>query len=326
MRAMVMTDFGGPEVLQLKQVADPVPGERDLLIEVRACATNPVDCKTRMAPRWGDRKPPMILGFDVAGIVRGKGAKVQGFEIGDEVYASPSLVRDGANAELVCVDERTAAIKPRSVDFAHAAALPVAALTAWESLFMHGRMQQGETVLVHAGAGGVGHIAVQLARIHGCKVITTAGRPESIALCKTLGADHVIDYRTEDLARRVQELTSARGCDVILDAVGGEVFSKSLPLLAVYGRIVSIVPGVPTDALNALFAKSASAHFEFVGASTMWGVGPERQGRILREIAALVDAGRLKVHISQRYKLEQLPEAHRQQQSQRTLGKIVMDV
>jgi NADPH2:quinone reductase len=326
MRAMTVTAYGPPEVLKLQEMPTPVPGEEDLLVEVVCGGMNPVSFKMRMAPRWGERKMPFVLGFDASGVVRGMGANVKGFNVGDEVFASPNLKREGADAEYVCVDYRSAAMKPRTVDHAHAAAIPLAGLTAWEALHNHGQVKPGEWVLIHAGAGGVGHLAIQLAKIHGCKVITTAGRDETIAVCKSLGADEVIDYKRDDIVQRVTQVTAGKLCPVVFDTVGGETFNLSLRCLAFYGRVVTIVPGIPTDHINSLFARSASVHLEYMGIPTMFNVDPQRQGQTLAKLAALVDSGRLKPIVSRRVKLEDLAEAHRMQESGRTIGKIVIDV
>lgn len=326
MRAMVVTRYGGPQVLESRDMPQPTPGDDDLLIEVACSAMNPVSYKIRMAPRWGERPFPFILGYDVSGVVRGMGPRVTGFKVGDEVYASPNLKRDGADAEFVCVDHRSAAPKPGSVDHAAAAALPLVSLTAWESLHDHGQMKPGDTVLIHAGAGGVGHVAVQLAKAHGCQVITTAGRPETIAFCREIGADQVIDYKKEDVVKRVTEITGGQMCPVVFDTVGGEVFNQSLRCVGFYGRVITIVPGIPTEHVGSLFAKSASVHFEYMGLPTMFNINPQRQGDMLRKVAALVDAGKLKPHVSHRIRLENLAEAHRLQESGRTIGKIVIDV
>lgn len=326
MRAMTVTQYGGPEVLQLQELPTPVPEENDLLIEVNCAAMNPVDFKMRMAPRWGERKMPFVLGYDVSGIVRGAGKNVTGFKAGDEVFASPNLKRDGANAEFVCVDFRSAALKPKSVDHAHAAALPLAVMTAWESLHNHGQIQPGQTVLIHAGAGGVGHLAIQLAKAHGCKIITTASREETIAVCKALGADEVINHKSEDVVQRITDITKGKLCSVVFDTVGGQVFNLSLKCVAYYGKVVTIVPGIPTDHINSLFAKSASIHLEYMGIPTMFNVDPQRQGATLSKVAAMVDAGKIKPIVSHRVKLAVLAEAHRLQESGKTIGKIVIEV
>lgn len=326
MLAMTVTRYGGPEVLKLQEMSTPIPGDNDLLIEVVRAGLNPVDFKIRSAPRWGERTFPFILGYDVSGIVRSLGKNATGFKAGDEIFASPNLKRNGSNAEFVCVDYRSAAIKPKSIDHDHAAALPLAGLTAWESLHNHGQIKPGDWVLIHAGAGGVGHLAIQLAKAHGCKVITTASREESIAACKAVGADEVVDYKTEDVIKRVVEITAGKLCAVVFDTVGGDTFNLSLRCIGYYGRVVTIVPGIPTDHINSLFAKSASVHLEYMGLPTMFDVEPQRQGAALAEIAKLVDAGKLKPIVSHRLKLADLGEAHQLQESNRTIGKIVIEV
>ena len=318
MRAMVMTNFGGPEVFQLQERPVPEVEAGDVLINVHAAAINPVDCKTRMAPRWGDRKPPMILGFDAAGVVEAVGAEVRDFRVGDEVYCSPALVRDGSYAEYVAVDARTVALKPPSMSFEAAAALPLTTITAWEALHQHARMQPGETVLIFGGAGGVGHLAIQLAKAFGCRVVATAGRDESIAFCREQGADEVLDYRRDVVGEKL--------ADVVFDCVGGEVFNQAIDAVKVNGRVVTIVPGVPGDQINKLFGKNGSLHFEFMGSAMMNNASPESQSAILRNAAELVEAGQLTPRLFKTYGLEEIADAHRQQETQRTLGKLVVKV
>src|SRR5437773_18607 len=171
MRALVVPEFGLAEVLKLEDVPDPTPADHDLLIEVHACGLNPIDFKVRRGALTKGRELPIILGFDVSGVVRDIGKSVTGFKVGDEVYAAPALVRNGTNAEFACVDARTAALKPKTLDHVHAAALPLVTITAWEALLQRARIQSGETVLIHAGGGGVGHVAIQFARLHGCRVL-----------------------------------------------------------------------------------------------------------------------------------------------------------
>lgn len=327
MRAMVTTAHGAPDVLQMRDMPEPACGDLDLLVEVHATAINPVDCKIRKAPYSASPlKPPFIQGYDVAGVVRGMGKSVKHFKIGDAVYASPSLARHGANAELVCVDARSAARKPEKATFEEAAALPLVALTAWESLHKRAGIHHGETVLIHAGAGGVGHIAIQLAKINGCRVITTAGRLASIELCRRLGADVVIDHSSTDFVQRVMQETGGKGCPVVFDTVGGEVFDRSLECVGLNGRIVTIVYNESAKIVPALFRKNATLHCEFMGVPTVHGVNPQTQGETLRTVAELVDAGKLKPFISKVIRLDELVEGHKMQESQRTIGKIVVKV
>jgi NADPH2:quinone reductase len=180
-------------------------------------------------------------------------------------------------------------------------------------------------VLIHAGAGGVGHVAVQLARLHGCRVITTAGRDESIAFCRDLlGADEVIDYRTTDFVARCQDLTGGSGIDVVFDTVGDETFRRSIDCVAPGGQLVTILPATPGDRAPTLLYRSITVHYEFMGARVANDLEPGRQGDILTSIARLVDRGLLRVHVAARYALDQIAEAHRQIETARTIGKLAV--
>ncbi|MFA9477492.1 zinc-binding alcohol dehydrogenase family protein [Phycisphaerales bacterium AB-hyl4] len=326
MKAMVVPELGEPEVMQMRDWPTPEPGEHDLLVEVHATSVNPKDCHMRRHGLGKRLTLPFVLGYDVSGVVKAVGPKVEQFRVGDEVYASPSLVRPGANAELVLVDERTAALKPTNLDHVHAAAMPLVTITAWESLHHRAHLHSGETVLIHAGAGGVGHIAIQLAKLHECQVITTASRDESIEQCTQLGADAVINYANENVVDRVTELTGGRGCPVVLDAVGGEVFNESMRCLAPHGRLVTLLPP-PADApIHKLFSRGATLALEFMSAATLHKTRLSAQGEVLRTVTELVEAERLKVHVSHVFPLEALAEAHRQQETRHTVGKIAVTV
>jgi NADPH2:quinone reductase len=269
---------------------------------------------------------PIILGFDVSGVVRVVGGSVKGFRIGDEVYAAPSLARNGANAEFVCVDGRMAALKPRTLDHVHAAALPLVTITATEALVRRAKIQRGETILIHAGGGGVGHVAIQLAKLHGCRVLTTASSEPSIGLCRELGADVVINYTREDFVERVKHETDGRGLPVILDAVGGETFNRSLDCLAPDGRLITCV-GTPSDRIpQKLFRLSATLIFEFMGAPGIYGIRPESHGAILSEAAKLVDEGKLKPHVSRVLSFDEIAEGQRLLESEHVTGKLVVRV
>jgi NADPH2:quinone reductase len=269
---------------------------------------------------------PIILGFDVSGVVSELGKSVTGFSVGDEVYGAPSLVRNGANAEFVCVDARTAARKPKTLDHIQAAAMPLVTITAFEALLERARIQSGETVLIHAGGGGVGHIAIQVAKFHGCRVLTSASQKESLELCYQLGADVIINYRETDFVERVKQETNGRGCPVVFDTVGGETLDRSLDCVAVDGRLITCV-GTPSEKLAPkLFRLNATLYCEFMGAVGVYGVRPESHGAILRSAAALVDEGKLKPHVSRVFALEELPEAHHLLESGHVTGKLVVRV
>jgi NADPH:quinone reductase len=326
-RAAVLHTYGGPDVLKVEQRPEPALRDTDILVEVHATSVNPVDTKIRQSGGGGGRTLPVILGYDVSGVVVRCGSNVKQWKAGDAVFAAPNLFRDGANADYVAIDERSAARKPTSVDHATAASLPLVSQTAWEALHLRARIQPGQTVLIHAGAGGVGHIAVQLARLHGCRVITTAGREESIAFCRdVLHADEVIDYRRSDFAERTRELTNGRGVPVIIDTVGGDVFQKSLDCASVNAQVVTILGSNTGDHGRGLLYKNVTLHYEFMGIPTTHEIEPERPGQILTGIAQLVDSGLLKPWVSQRLPLEKVVEGHRQIETGRTIGKVALIV
>ncbi|HLK92387.1 MAG TPA: zinc-binding dehydrogenase [Polyangia bacterium] len=243
----------------------------------------------------------------------------------DLVFGSPNLFGPGADADYVLLDARAAARKPTSVGHATAASLPLVSLTAWEALHERARIEAGQTVLIHAGAGGVGHVAVQLARLQGCRVITTAGHPASIAFCRdVLGADEVIDYRSTDFVEAVRALSKGRGVDVVLDTVGEETFRRSIDCVAPGGQLVTILPSTPGDRAPVLLYRSITVHYEFMGARVANDLAPGRQGAILTSIARLVDRGLLRPHVSARLPLARLADAHRQVETGRTIGKVAV--
>jgi NADPH2:quinone reductase len=326
MRAMVLREHGGPEVLHLEDLPEPSLRDSDVLVEVHASSVNPVDTKLR-AQASVPRDYPLTLGYDVSGKVVSCGARATQWKPGDEIFAAPNLYRPGANAEFVALDARSAARKPASLDHASAASLPLVSQTAWEALHLRARIQRGQTVLIHAGAGGVGHIAVQLAKLHGCRVITTAGRSESLAFCReTLRADVVIDYRKEDVVERVKSLTEGRGVPVAFDTVGGEVFVQCLDCVAVNGHIVTILGG-STDLKQrgqSLLYRNVTISYEFMGIPTAHEIEPERPGHILTTIARLVETGALRPEVRHRFPLERLADAHRQVEGGHTIGKVAV--
>ena len=326
MRAVVIHEYGGPEVLRLEEQPEPALRDTDILVAVHATSVNPVDTKVRQNSS-ALRTLPIILGYDVSGVVVRCGSRATQWKPGDEVFATPNLFRNGADAEYVAVDARSAARKPANVDHATAASLPLVSQTAWEALHVRARIQPGQTILIHAGAGGVGHVAVQLARLHGCRVITTAGRNESIAFCSdVLHADEVIDYRTENVPGRVRQLTQGRGVPVVLDTVGGDTFLHSLDCAAINGQIVTILGSNTGDRGRGLLYRNVTVHYEFMGVPTAHEMEPERPGNILAAIGNLVDAGLLRPHVSHRFGLESLADAHRQVETNRTIGKVAIIV
>ncbi|MEX0745194.1 MAG: zinc-binding dehydrogenase [Phycisphaeraceae bacterium] len=326
MRAMVVPRLGEPDVLTMEEIPEPAVGERDLLVEVHATSVNPKDCHMRRHGLGNRLELPFVLGYDVSGVVRETGAAVERFRAGDAVYASPSMVRPGADAELVAVDERLAAIKPGNLDHVHAAALPLVTITAWECLHQRTHLHTGETVLIQAGGGGVGHIAIQLAKLHDCRVIATASRPASMQLCAALGADVVVNYAEQDVVERVFAATGGRGCPVVVDAVGGDVFTQSMRCLAPQGRLVTLLPPPENAPIHKLFSRGATLALEFMSATTLHNMRLEAHSEILQTVTELVEADKLNVHVSETFDLEHLADAHRQQETGHTAGKIAIKV
>ncbi len=327
MRAVVVTALhSGPEALEVQEMPMPVLDRQDLLVEVHAASINPADYKTRRHGRGGKRQPPFVVGIDVSGVVREVGAEARGFVVGDEVFGFLSLMRNGSYAEYVAADSRMLTHKPAGLSHVQAAALPCAALTAWEALYTRMRAEAGQTLLLQAAGGGVGHIALQLAKLRGVRVLATASSPDSIALCRELGADVVINYREENVVERALAETGGRGCEMVMDCVGGEVFDQSLDAVAPLGQIATIVEGKSALVHQKLFPKGATAHFVFVGAPSMYDFHPERQGQILSEVAKLAEAGQVRAHVGRVLKLEEAAEGHRLQETARVVGKMVMRV
>ena len=325
MRAVIVNQLGPPEVLQWGELPLPTPAPHDLLVEVHATSVNPVDTKIRYGTR--PRELPLVLGYDLSGVVIACGSAVTGWQIGELVYGCPNVMRHGANAEFALLDARAAARKPTSIDHLHAACLPLVSLTAYEALHERARIKPGQWVLIHAGAGGVGHIAVQLAKLHGCRVITTAGRTESIAFCRdVLKADEIIDYRSSDFVARVMELTQGAGIPTVFDTVGGDTFKRSIECLAPCGDLVTITASDPGSAAALLLYKSITVHYEFMGARVAYDREPELQGAILSGIARLVDSGVLRVHVGSEWTLDTLIAAHHQIETGRTIGKLAVRV
>ncbi|MCA9448679.1 MAG: zinc-binding dehydrogenase [Candidatus Omnitrophica bacterium] len=326
MKAIAIEEHGGVD--KFKEMDLPIPqlGEHEILVKVHASAVNPVDTKIR-SMSYMPRSFPMVLGFDVSGVVEALGSAVTQFKKGDEVFASPNLYKNGSNAEYVAVDARSAAFKPKTLSHLESAALPLVTLTAYEALHHHCGIRPNQTVLIHAGAGGVGHVAIQFAKLVGCRVITTAGRKESIEFCRDeLKADEVIDYKSSNFLEEVDRLTDGKKCDIVFDTVGGDNFVQSLDAIAVNGKIVTILPVDSSKATEKLFRINATLHYEFMGVPTALGVNPEVQNETLTTVANLADSGCLKPHVSHTFPLDELAKAHEQQETGHTVGKIGIEV
>jgi NADPH:quinone reductase-like Zn-dependent oxidoreductase len=309
MRAMRQEVHGGPEVLHEVTVPRPEPGISEILVRVRAAGVNPTDWKHRAGRRFlGD--PPYVLGWDVSGVVEQVGLGVTLFRPGDEVFGMlPYPHGAGSHAEFVTGPARAFVRKPASVDHVQAGAIPLAALTAWQCLVDVAELRAGERVLIHAAAGGVGHMAVQIAKALGAQVIGTASAPKH-GTVMGLGADEMIDYRTTDFAEAVSDV------DVVLDTLGGENQLRSLRTLKPGGRLVSTVP-VPAEGL------AAEAERLGVRAQVML-VEADQAG--MSAVADLVETGRLRALIAEVFPLAEAAKAHAAGETNRTTGKLVLTV
>ncbi|GAA4487261.1 zinc-binding alcohol dehydrogenase family protein [Gluconacetobacter asukensis] len=321
-----------PEALQDIDLPKPVPVGRDILVEIRAVSVNPVDTKVRRsaAPESGQWR---VLGWDAAGVVTAVGPDVSKFSVGDEVFYAGALQRAGTNAQFHLVDERIVGRKPRSLDWAEAAALPLTAITAWEMLFDRldvRRAVPGATpsLLIVGGAGGVGSIAIQLARaLTDLTVIATASRPETREWVRQLGAHHVIDH-TQSLAAQVMHLPTGAPGFVFSTTQTDRHFEDIVALLAPQGRFGLIDDPTELSALP-LKRKSLSLHWELMFTRPLFETADmSAQGMLLDEVAALIDAGRVRTTLAEHYGLinaENLRRAHAVIESGRAKGKIVLE-
>ena len=308
MQAIQIQEFGDPQVLQVKEISIPAPGPGELLVRVHAAAVNPVDTSIRAGRAGGlsGASLPYVPGFDVSGTVTAIGSDVVNFKVDDEVFAMVDLRRGGAYAEYAIVLENEAALKPTRVNHAEAAAIPLVALTAWQALFEVAKLQKGQTILIHAGAGGVGSIAVQLAKWRGAHIIATASDYNHNFL-RELGVDVPVDYRTQNFEDFASDV------DVVLDPIGGDTQVRSLQILKEGGILVSIV-GLTSEGRNP--SRNVRATSILVRPNSVQ----------LSEIGELIQNGIINPIVSYRFPLEQAPLAHEQSQTRRTRGKIVIEI
>nr|WP_199315192.1 zinc-dependent alcohol dehydrogenase family protein [Planktothrix sp. FACHB-1355] len=324
-----MTAAGDPEVLQVRQIENPaVPvGDTELLVRLRAAGVNPIDTKLRKRGTFYPDKMPAILGCDGAGVIEAVGAGVTRFGVGDEVYFCYGGLGDryGNYAEYIVVEERYVARKPTSLSFAEAAAAPLVLITAWESLYDRGRLEAGRKVLIHAGAGGVGHVAIQLAKLQGAEVCTTVGSQDKAEFVRQLGADQIIFYKETDFVQAALDWTNGEGVDLAFDTVGGKTFYKTVPAVQVYGDLITILePDPALGNLKTARNRNLRISLELMLTPMLQGLVSAQihQGKILEECARLIDQGKLKIHLSNTFPLEQAAEAHRLLETGSTTGKI----
>jgi NADPH:quinone reductase-like Zn-dependent oxidoreductase len=306
MKAIVVNEYGGPEVLKYQNARKPEPKSDEVLVRVMAAAVNPVDTYVRQGKFKGPGNPPLIIGYDIAGVVEKTGGEIKNFKNGDAVYCYLSVMRGGGYAEYAVAKESETALKPKNINFVEAAAVPLAATTAWQALIDTAKIEKGQTVLIHGGSGGVGSFAIQIAKARGAEVIATASTAHQ-DLLKQLGVDQAIDYTTtkfEDVVKNV---------DVVLNCVRADALGRSYGVVKKGGRIVSITdePDQNECAKHGLTCSRMGAHPD-------WGV--------LEMLTELIEAGKIKPIVSQTFPLAEASKAHGQVETRHTLGKIVLKV
>ncbi|WP_339513947.1 zinc-dependent alcohol dehydrogenase family protein [Pseudomonas sp. RL_15y_Pfl2_60] len=300
MKAQILKSFGGPEAFELSDVPKPVPNAGEVLVRVHATSINPLDFQVRRGD-YSDYVPlPAITGHDVSGVVEAVGPGVTSFVPGDEVWYTPQIFDGpGSYAEYHVAAESIIGKKPSTLSHLEAASLTLVGGTAWEALVVRAALRVGESILIHGGAGGVGHVAIQVAKAMGAKVFTTV-REANFEFARSLGADVVIDYEKEDYVDAILRETDGNGVDVVFDTIGGNTLARSPDALAQLGRVVSIVDIAQPQNLVQAWGKNASYHFVFT-----------RQNRgKLDELSALVERGQLRPHVGAVYSLADIGLAH----------------
>ncbi|EKS67658.1 MULTISPECIES: zinc-binding alcohol dehydrogenase family protein [Caballeronia] len=335
MKAIGLTRYlpiSNPESLIDIELDKPTPTGRDLLVKIEAIAVNPVDTKVR-APKDKVEETPRVLGWDAAGVVEAVGPDVTLFKAGDPVYYAGDITRQGANSEFHLIDERIVGAKPKSLDFTHAAALPLTTITAWEALFerlgvsAEGK-DAGKSVLIIGGAGGVGSIGIQLAkRVAKLQVIATASRPESAKWAEDLGADHIVNH-FDDIPKQMKAIGFPEVDYVLIFNDTDKHFPAAADVIKPQGGIASIVENAQPVPVELLKAKSAAFHWEFMFTRAMFKT-PDmiEQHKLLSEVARLIDAGTIRTTLGKNLgaiNAANLREAHRLLEEGRTVGKLVL--
>jgi NADPH:quinone reductase-like Zn-dependent oxidoreductase len=307
MKAVRIHQFGGSEVLQLEEAPIPSIADDEVLVKVIATSINPVDWKIREGylKDFLPHKLPLIMGWDVSGIIEKVGASVSGWKQGDAVFSRPDLSRDGAYAEFTAIRAKEIAKKPKTISFADSASIPLAGITAHEAVIRLGEVKRGQTVLIHAGAGGVGSLAIQIAKERGAIVHSTGSSSRKYFL-QQLGVDQFLDYNHN--WDRYKEFY-----DLVLDTVGGETQSKSLPLVQKEGVFVSVTDSIPEEKCKALGIRG---EFLFI----------QPNPKILEDLGNRMESGTLRAVVGEELPLNQIRKAHDLSQSKRSTGKIVIHI
>jgi len=308
LKAVIIENYGGIDELKYTEIEEPNLKDNDVLIEIAATSVNPVDWKLREGHLKGMLQYdfPFILGLDAAGTIKEVGKNVTKFRIGDNVFTRPDITRNGTYAEYVAVDENLVAKKPENLSFEEAASIPLVGLTSWQCLVDFADIKQGDKVLIHAGSGGVGSFAIQLAKSFGAWVVTTCST-RNVEFVKSLGADKVIDYRNEDFTQVLADM------DIVFDTLGGDIQTQSYDVLKEDGKLVSIASQPDQELAQ---ARKVKAGFVFL----------EPDGEQLAKIGEMIEQGKIRANVGTVMELKEIQEAHRLSETHHAKGKIVLRV
>lgn len=330
MKAILMTQPGPAGLLQAADIPEPaIASPTQIKVRLHAAGVNPIDTKLRRGGVFYPNGLPAVLGCDGAGEVVEAGSAAGKFKIGDRVWFCHGGLggSQGNYAEFNVLDERWAAPMPKSLSFEEAAAGPLVLITAWGGLYDRGQLSDGQTVLIHAGAGGVGHVAIQLAKRQGARVITTVGNAEKAALARQWGADEVVNYQEQNFVATVNELTHGKGADLVFDTVGSEVFECSLDCTAHFGTIVTLLDVAEANLKEARM-RNLRVGFELMLTPQLRNLEDARahQVEMLERCAEWLDAGKLKIHVGAALPLEDAARAHQMIETGHTNGKVVLKI
>ncbi len=330
MKAILMTAIGEADVLKFQDIKEPeIAKPTQIKVKLEAAGVNPVDTKIRRNGGFYDNPLPAVLGCDGAGMVVETGTEVSQFKVGDKVwFCHGGLGQEQGNyAEYTVLDQRWVSLMPETFSFIEAAAAPLVLITAWGALFDRGGLQAGQTVLIHAGAGGVGHVAIQLAKLKGAKVITTVSSAQKAEFVKNLGADEAINYTQGGFAGAVNDLTEGKGADLVFDTVGAAVFKESIAVTAHFGRLITLLdPGELS--LSEARMRNLLIGFELMLTPMLRDL-PEARDKhveILNQCAQWADQGLLKLQVGKQLLLKEAAVAHQLIEAGHTSGKIVLSV
>ncbi|MBL1211199.1 zinc-binding dehydrogenase [Geminocystis sp. GBBB08] len=329
MKAVLMTKAGDVNVLQLTEIPTPqITTPTEILVELKAAGVNPIDTKIRSRGTFYPESSSTILGCDGAGVVVAIGKKVTRFNCGDEVYFCAGGLgkpNTGNYAQYAVIEEDYVAMKSKSLSFAQAASAPLALITAWESLYDRVQLNSENTILIHGGAGGVGHVAIQLAKLKGAKIVTTVSNSDKERLVRKLGADYPILYNQQNFISAIMDLTHGKGVDVGFDTVGGKTFFDTCQAVKVYGDVVTILePNCNIESLKIARNRNLRISLELMLTPALMNLSEslKHQREILEQCALWFDEGKLTIHLEQTFPLAEVSKAHQIIEKGSVIGKI----